>query len=179
MPPQWTVPSIAYSVPLGFTFGATLVLILGVLARRRQHTSPAWRLASRPFWVDIALLSSIAGITALTLNPKHEESDVQLIPFRDIVNALASPVDKTQLLAAAANVLLFMPFGAALNMRGLSLRRTALVGVALTACVEGAQLLFVSGRTASIDDLLFNTLGTILGYALLWRWMPHRDRRHI
>lgn len=76
------------------------------------------------------------------LNPKHEESDVQLIPFRDIVNALASPVDKTQLLAAAANVLLFMPFGAALNMRGLSLRKTALVGFALTACVEGAQLLF-------------------------------------
>ena len=109
---------------------------------------------------------------ALTLNPRSEDNNIQLIPLADLVAALESPVDETVLLAAAANVLLFLPFGAALNMRGLSLPKTALLGFALTVCVEGAQLLFVSGRTTSVDDLLLNTLGAVLGHALLWGWVP-------
>ena len=123
-------------------------------------------------WVDVALLASIAGILTLTLNPSEERNEIQLIPFRDIFTALTGAADNTLLLAAAANVLLFIPFGAALNLRGLSLNRTILGAFALTLCVEGAQLLFVSGRTTSVEDLILNTLGAMLGHALLRHWVP-------
>ncbi len=161
--------SLGFSVPLALTLAAALALVVGMAGRRGRGG-----LASRPVWANIALLASVAGIVALTLNPSGEDNDIQLIPLRDFVDALTSPVNETVLLAAVANVLLFMPFGAALNMRGLSLKKTALVGFALTACVEGAQLLFVSGRTTSVDDLLLNTLGAVLGHALLQSWAPAR-----
>lgn len=161
------MPSLGFSVPLALTFAAALALAVAV-AGRGQHRKSLRKFASRHRWVDIALLASVAGILALTLNPKDERNEIQLIPFRDILGALGTPVNETLLLAAAANILLFIPFGAALNMRGLSLGRTILVALALTLCVEGAQLLFVSGRTTSVDDVVLNTLGAPLGY-LLWR----------
>lgn len=166
------MPSLGFSVPLALTLGAALALVVAVAGRRGRDGSRARRLASRPIWVNLALIASVAGIMALTLNPRSEDNNIQLVPLGDIVAALESPVDETVLLAAAANVLLFMPFGAALNMCGLSLPKTALLGFALTVCVEGAQLLFVSGRTTSVDDLLLNTLGAVLGHALLWGWVP-------
>ena len=169
------MPSLGFSVPLALTMGAGLALAVAVAGRRGVGESTAGRLASRPFWVDLALLAAVAGIMALTLNPNNEDNRVQLVPFRDLAEALASPAGETVLLAAVANVLLFVPFGAALNMRGLSPPKSALVGFALTLCVEGAQLLFVSGRTTSVEDLLLNTLGTVVGHMLLWGWVPARN----
>ena len=78
------------------------------------------------------------------------------------------------LLEAGANVLLFLPFGAALALRGFSIGKTVLYGFVLSAAVEGAQLLFVSGRWTSADDVLLNSLGAVLGQVLLWRYIPAR-----
>jgi len=80
------------------------------------------------------------------------------------------------LLEAAANVLLFVPFGAALGLRDFSIGRTAGCGLALSAAVEGAQWLLIPGRTTSLDDVLLNTLGAVVGHALLTRLMPTRVR---
>ncbi len=170
MPPQCTVPSLGFSVPLALTLGAALALVVAVVGRRPHPRSPAWRVASRPFWVDLALVASVAGIVTLTLNPKSVHNGVQLVPFREVIHAFETPVDWSTLLATVANVVLFMPLGAALNMRRLTLGKTALLALALTICVEGAQLLFVSGRTTSVDDVVLNTLGAVLGHALLLGW---------
>lgn len=175
MQTEWTVLSLGLSVPLALTVGAALALAVAAAGRTERQQTSLGRLASRPIWVDIALLASVAGILALTLNPKNEQNEIQLIPFGDIFDALLAPVDERLLLAAAANLLLFIPFGAALNMRGLSLGKTVLVAFGLTVCVEGAQLLFVSGRTTSVDDLLLNTLGAIVGHGLC-RWFPAPNR---
>lgn len=167
--------SLGLSVPLALTVGAALALAVAVAGRTERHQSSLGRLASRPIWLDLALLASVAGILALTLNPKNERNEIQLIPFGDLFDALLVPVDERLLLAAAANLLLFIPFGAALNMRGLSQGKTVLVAFGLTLCVEGAQLLFVSGRTTSVDDLLLNTIGATVGHGLC-RWLPARNR---
>ena len=78
------------------------------------------------------------------------------------------------LLESVANILLFLPFGASLGLRGFSIRKTALYGFVLSAAVEGAQLLFVSGRTTSLDDVLLNSLGAVLGGALVSRYARAR-----
>jgi glycopeptide antibiotics resistance protein len=121
---------------------------------------------------NVVLAASLIAIGVLTLLPEQSDNEVRLRPFSDIGEALFGP-DKSLLLETAANVLLFLPFGAALRLRGLGIGRTALLGLLVSAFVEGAQLLVISGRTASVDDLLLNTLGAVVGNALLMR--PTRD----
>lgn len=119
---------------------------------------------------NLALLASVALIAALTLTPRGGDNLVELSELDDIVEAFRHS-DKRFLLdflmEAAANVLLFLPFGASLRLRGYSIGKTALYGFVLSVLVECAQLLFVSGRTTSLDDVLLNTLGAVLGQALL------------
>jgi glycopeptide antibiotics resistance protein len=78
--------------------------------------------------------------------------------------------DPGLLLETVTNVLLFVPFGAALALSRLSTRRSILCGLVLSISIELAQLLVIPGRTASVDDVLLNTLGTALGCLLFLRW---------
>jgi glycopeptide antibiotics resistance protein len=119
---------------------------------------------------NAALVASVAAIAVLTLAPVQQDNDVRLRPFSEIGEAFLEP-DLGLLLESAANVLLFVPFGAALRLRGLGIGTTALLGLLVSAAIEGAQLLFVSGRTTSVDDLLLNTTGAVLGSAVLSLWL--------
>jgi hypothetical protein len=67
---------------------------------------------------------------------------------------------------ALVNVLLFVPFGAALAVAGVPLSRCVLGGALLSASVEFAQL-YIPGRDPSLGDLLSNPLGAGLGAALV------------
>ena len=73
----------------------------------------------------------------------------------------------TALRDPVGNLLLFIPFGlfapAALHLGYW--RRVALAAAAISTAIELSQLLFGLGSLASIDDVLFNTLGALLGYA--------------
>jgi glycopeptide antibiotics resistance protein len=118
---------------------------------------------------------SVTAIAVLTLLPEHSESEVRLRPFSEIGEAIFGP-DAELLLEIPANVLLFLPLGAALSLRGVAIGRAALFGLCVSASVELAQLLFVSGRTASVDDVLLNTLGAVVGNAVMSSWKPDRRR---
>lgn len=69
------------------------------------------------------------------------------------------------------NVLLYLPFGAALAAIGVPLSRCVLGGALLSAGVEFAQL-YLPGRDPSHVDVLSNTLGSGLG-AVLVATAPH------
>ena len=63
------------------------------------------------------------------------------------------------------NIIMFVPFGLLLpvifcNMRRLW--RTGLVGLVLTLMIEILQ--YFTGRSADIDDVIMNVLGTLIGY---------------
>jgi len=113
----------------------------------------------------------VTAIAVLTLLPVQSDRDVRLRPFGEIGEAVLGP-DKGLLLETTANVLLFLPFGAALRLRGFAIGPTALLGLSTSALVEAAQLLIIPGRTVSVDDLLLNTLGAVAGYAVMSRWTP-------
>ena len=102
----------------------------------------------------VALVATILVIAALTLSPRSGSSDVELHPLRDF-----NTTD------AVENLLLFLPFGATLSLRRWPLLRATAAGIAFSASVELAQLV-IPGRTTSVDDLVFNTLGTGLGWAI-------------
>ncbi len=65
-----------------------------------------------------------------------------------------------------ANVLLFLPLGAALAGLGVLPKRALVLGVLLSAGVELLQAWVVPGRDSSLGDVLFNTLGLAGGLAV-------------
>lgn len=104
----------------------------------------------------------------MTLLPVESGSELRLRPFSEIREAFEP--DTGLLIGSIANVLLFVPLGAALRSKGLPIRATALIGLLTSVVVEGAQWAVISGRTTSTDDVLLNTLGALVGHALASSW---------
>lgn len=61
------------------------------------------------------------------------------------------------------NILMLLPLGVALGLAGVRPSRAALLGFALSLFVEGMQFSVITGRDASLSDLLTNTTGAWLG----------------
>lgn len=79
-----------------------------------------------------------------------------LIPFRDMLSSLRSSVQ---------NILLFVPLGIFLPLlweRYRVLKNTALFGLFASCVIELLQVF--TYRATDINDLLTNTLGTVLGW---------------
>lgn len=71
------------------------------------------------------------------------------------------------------NLLLFIPFGAALALAGRRPRTATLLGAGLSFAVEFAQQ-WIPGRDPNVGDLVTNTLSTAIGAAVVWtapRWL--------
>jgi glycopeptide antibiotics resistance protein len=114
----------------------------------------------------LVLASALLLIAVVTLSPRSGRTLVELVPLSDLREAVGER-DLVLLLKSFANVLLFVPFGAALGLYDVSLRAALLAGVALSGAVEVAQFVVVPGRTSSVDDLVLNTVGTVLGYLVV------------
>lgn len=70
----------------------------------------------------------------------------------------------------AGNVIGFIPFGALLPIMAKGARkawRITLLGLEVSALVEVSQLIFRVG-CFDVDDMILNTLGSLLGYAVFW-----------
>ena len=116
-------------------------------------------------------------IFAFTLLPKEGPDEVELVPLSDVAHATWEANGAYFLhavLEVAGNVLLFMPLGAALNGRGVGVRNAAVTGLLLSTAIELVQLVAVPGRTASLDDVVLNMLGTVLGHGVFSRWKERR-----
>jgi VanZ family protein len=153
----------------GLLFGVVALAALGLSILQRRNGDAA----SPRLLPGIALACSIGAILTVTLTPApRAENDLELVPLIHLVGPTSET--RTDLLAnIAGNTLLFVPLGAALCVLGLRIRTTILVAGGLAALVEVAQLV-VPGRTTSVDDLLLNTLGALLGHLLVGAWLRSR-----
>lgn len=85
----------------------------------------------------------------------------------DFVPSILSGLDYSIVKDMILNTVLFMPLGAALPIlwKKANFKRTALVGLLTTYFIEiHAQPLL--GRNSSMDDIICNTLGTVIGYLI-------------
>jgi hypothetical protein len=85
---------------------------------------------------------------------------------------------------AILNVILFVPLGVGLALGGARGKNALIWMFALSALIESAQLYMISGRDATIGDVLTNTIGGALGFAIgryhaLWLRPPRRVARSL
>jgi hypothetical protein len=145
---------------------AAAALGVSIAARRRDGTTRSTAL------LGVALAAALGAIAAATLVPDHGPGERQLVPLIHIIRGLRPPIHLDDVpLDVTANLGLFLPVGAALCLLGLRRRTTVITAICLSTTVEITQL-FVPGRTSSVDDVLLNTLGALLGYALVLRSAP-------
>lgn len=90
---------------------------------------------------------------------------INLIPFASINDSLNHFYFMVPLRSIGGNILLFVPLGFAtpFRFRIHKLWKATLIGFFISIIVEISQL-FVSMRSFDVDDLLLNTLGTVVGY---------------
>jgi glycopeptide antibiotics resistance protein len=163
---------ILYAACVLFVLGG-IAIAVAVTGRRPPaiRVRPRWRLPAR---LDLALVASVAAIIAVTFVPTRGGIDFQLTPLSEIIAAFTPPLQRSHLLEVAGNVFLFAPLGVVLFLRGLRLNEAFFAGVVCSIGIEVAQLL-VPGRTTSVDDVLLNALGAVLGYSLATLWFQRRE----
>jgi glycopeptide antibiotics resistance protein len=92
------------------------------------------------------------------------------VPFKDFLHSLdLSPFyQRVALGNLLGNILLFVPWGAAVAFRWRRLGVVALVvaTVLLSGSIETWQAVSRTGRMADVTDVLMNTFGGIVGYLL-------------
>jgi glycopeptide antibiotics resistance protein len=146
-----------------------------------------WR--KRMAWNAVVLIT--AWLLSMTLRPGSQVNHANLVPLAEKFGAVACILAGCRgtheailflLVDGVGNLLVFVPFGAALALAtspscsgqatgrhgdlGWWLRITA-AGFALSLGIESVQLA-IPTRTTDIDDVIFNTLGTAAGAALVW-----------
>jgi len=156
---------------------------------KRNTQRGAW--LRRLAWAAALLVA--AWILSMTLVERSQPGSINLLPFSRKLPALKCLLGGCELRsernAAAAflfvdvlgNIAVFAPFGAALavamfptRVRGQRRRhfgvrwwgRVTLIGLLLSLSIEVAQL-FLASRATDIDDVILNTLGTLIGAAFV------------
>ena len=113
------------------------------------------------FLFYIIAICSVTGIpTVDTLNTI--DFSINIIPFKEIIN---SPIEYIK--NSILNIILFIPVGFLLPVIWKeydSFKKTALTGLILSVIIEILQIF--TFRLTDIDDIITNTLGTVLGYCI-------------
>jgi len=102
-----------------------------------------------------------------TLGPRRELY-FDLEPFEELRN-MAVGSEMYQLLYSLGNVVMLMPFGLLLPLIFPFARHflvTIILGFSLSFTIEMTQMLFTVTRKGTVDDLIFNTIGAMIGYVL-------------
>ncbi len=152
-------------------------------ARRRKELAPLTDTIVVPRFVTIlALLAVTAVIIAVTVASKGASyTKVDPHPFDDL-QRISRVVERrqvtTQVLAVIivpiiGNILLFVPWGLLMFISLYTVERptvqtyvlTILLGFTFTLGIEAWQY-FLPSRVADINDVIWNTLGTVLGAIL-------------
>lgn len=142
--------------------------------------------SSQSRWATAAVIFS-GLVLMLTLSPDGTVNSSNFVPFREHGAAWSCLLRNCAAAGASArflvrdvigNVVVFVPIGFAIYgaTRGTSFRRFGLAvafGFALSLFIEMVQF-WIATRASDIDDLIFNTLGAVVGAALYRGFMTLR-----
>ncbi|MCC3763578.1 VanZ family protein [Glycomyces sp. TRM65418] len=134
--------------------------------RRGVPSGTAWRRSV----AEVGMVAGTLPWLFLVLTPRGGSGGVQPVPFADLID-LASADPRTIVEQLVGNLLLFFLAGVFVPLRfRVGLLAVFLGGALGAALVETAQFAFGTGRVASIDDVLLNAIGALLGALASRRW---------
>jgi glycopeptide antibiotics resistance protein len=147
--------------------------------KRSEGSRGAW--PGRLLRLGVTVLALVAMVAfgvllaRLTLQPSPASealTHTNLRPGDSIRTYLGQPAFRDTVKQLGGNVLLGVPFGLLLPVvspRSRGFVRITLLTVATMLLVELVQGALITGRAFDIDDVLLNTAGALLGYALVGR----------
>ncbi|QJU54715.1 VanZ family protein [Herbiconiux sp. KACC 21604] len=147
------------SFALNLLFAATLVG-LAVVGLVRAGVAGA---SARPSRVGAPLLAVVWALAVgfMTLRPGSGLGvRLNLVPL--LFDGTGSAID------AVLNLFVFVPLGVLLVAAGVRFAPTFLVALGSTLAIEITQYAMDAGRTADINDIITNTAGACLGWAVAW-----------
>ncbi|MFI2471644.1 VanZ family protein [Streptomyces globisporus] len=157
-------------IPTAVILGPALVAFCLVALVRHRRDASGW--SGGPLVVRAVTALYAAAVASLTIFPlwiyggmyrNQAEWYTQIQPIPLLM------ADITMV----PNVLMFLPLGFLLPLLRphVTLRRTVLVSAMASLSIEALQMLqyiaFANGRAVDINDLIANSLGGLLGYAIL------------
>lgn len=156
-----------------FILGVPVVLAGGAAVFLSRKKSLGNRRALLSTGIDVMLVFSLLGIVLVTLWPRpwaYRAASIQLVPLVDSMDILFHSVDwSVPVRNLGCNILLFIPYGFFITWRFGHKRRVLfalITGAVVSVLIEAMQYVLPLGRISSVDDVLFNTLGALLGSAL-------------
>lgn len=105
------------------------------------------------------------------------ERSINIIPLVPIYKMISNNISTGRILEVVlGNIIIFIPLGLLLPviLKRKSSRDILLGSFLLSASIKTAQLIFGLGNT-DINDLILNTLGTIIGY-LLFKFIKEKSK---
>ncbi|MCD7749858.1 MAG: VanZ family protein [Oscillospiraceae bacterium] len=144
-----------------------------------MHKKRTKRLLALLFFLYLAGLLHITVFRpGFSLTGLGQNGVISPTPFLEYYHWLRTGLYGTACYLFFGNIGGFLPFGAYLSWRwpGLRLWQVTLAGFGLSFAIEAGQYLFGTG-VSDLADLILNTLGVLLGAALL-KWGRRRWRRH-
>ena len=146
------MPWLMLAVPAALACG---LIAFAVGAATRERRASTWRHV-----VATALLWGWgAWIAVMTLTPRQRASHLNLDPL-DLTN-------RVDLVDFGLNMLVFVPIGILLAIRGASFWVALLAGFCGSLAIEATQFVLATGRTADVNDVVSNTVGCLLGFVAM------------
>ncbi|MGC3791985.1 VanZ family protein [Priestia aryabhattai] len=124
--------------------------------------------------INILFLGSILFIMKLTIFPQEslgigsDSGGINLVPFRTSGYIFLHETFIKFIINILGNIILFLPFGLFLTMRFKKINRLwkcIVFGSIFSISIEIVQL-SIPNRWTDVDDVILNTLGTAIGYAI-------------
>ena len=123
--------------------------------------------AKTVYWTILAAyVGFVIGETILNPSsvPGPYSRRVNLVPFRDLIYYTSRRLS-WYFWQALLNIVLFLPYGVFLKIGRRKLWASALIGFGSSLLIEAVE--YVANRGVfDVDDLILNTLGTVIGYLL-------------
>jgi glycopeptide antibiotics resistance protein len=146
--------------PYELAYAALLAVcgVAGIVLAVRNSRTPGRERGDR-IAIGLVLTAWLAGLLFMTLRPSAGRGSLlNLVPLK--FEGPGAVVD------AVLNVGVFVPLGLLLAAAAVRFPVALLIGLLLSAAIEVSQYLVQVGRTSDVNDLITNTTGTVLGWAV-------------
>lgn len=144
--------------------GGLVVFVAGTVGVNRGRTSWTAVITTALLWVwawwvlAMTFGTRSGGGSALNLKPLDVTNQSDVVDF-------------------ALNVLMFLPAGVLLAVRGVRVWVVLLIAGGGSLAIEVMQFILKTGRTSDLNDLVANTVGCLIGF-LLTSWTLRTIRRN-